>query len=478
MAAGAYKVRQVVPTGYVRTAPATSDYYNVTLSAGQTSTSNNFADAQLGNLSVLTNIVYVINGTMPVSNLNCNTHEGDTVEVSFTVVAGAQPQRFTLLTYTAPCATFDPNTASQQKVFDSDSGVFGPGSYTLDVSIPHSFYQIDFVAGWAIDRLGPAGSNIIYSAQNRLFSADNSGAHAVLASPVSLSGSVYLDANNNGAIDSGERPIAGVKVTATNGSTTQSVVSDAYGVYTFDNLPAGTYTITETQPGDYADGKDTRGNKGGTVANDKFSGIALRAGDSGAGYNFGEQQTVGSAFTGNQTQTIAWWNGSAGQALIKALNGSQTAKSLGNWLATTFNNLYGADAGSANNLAGKTNAQVAAYYQALFSNTTRKPEADAMALALADYVTNSKLAGTVAKPYGFAVSTAGLGAATANVGVNGAAFGINNNTVMTIAELLSRTNARARKGLLWDANGDASWNTAESILRDQVFALFESIDDL
>ncbi len=51
-----------------------------------------------------------------------------------------------------------------------------------------------------------------------------------------------------------------------------------YGVYTFDNLPAGTYTITETQPAGYTDGKDTLGNKGGTAANDKFSGIKLAAG--------------------------------------------------------------------------------------------------------------------------------------------------------------------------------------------------------
>ncbi len=101
-----------------------------------------------------------------------------------------------------------------------------------------------------------------------------------------------------------------------------------------------------------------------------------------------------------------------------------------------------------------------------------------MALALADYVTNSNLAKTIAGSYGFAVSTTGLGAATANVGMNGAAFGINNNTVMTITELLSRTNAHARKGLLWDANGDGSWNAAESIVRNQIYALFESIDDL
>ncbi len=272
--ASTYKVRQVTPTGFVRTAPATVDYYSVVLAPGQISSGNNFDNAALGNLSVLSNIVYLINGTTPLSDLRGTTHEGDTVQVSFTVVAGAQPQRFTLVSYTAPGATFDANTAAQQKIFDTDSGVFGPGTYTLTVSNPHSYFQVDFVGGYAIDRLGPANSNIFYSAQNRLFSADNGGTHAVLASPASLTGSVYRDTNNTGTIESGEQAIAGVKVTATAGSTTQTVVTDIYGVYTFDNLPAGTYTITETQPGDYTDGKDTLGNKAGTAANDKFSGIS------------------------------------------------------------------------------------------------------------------------------------------------------------------------------------------------------------
>ena len=475
--AGTYRVRQVTPTGFVRTAPATVDYYSVALAAGQASSGNSFSNAALGNLAALSNIVYLVNGTTPVSDLRGTTKEGDTVQVSFTVVAGTQPQRFTLVSYTAPGSAYDANTAAQQKLFDSDTGVFSPGTYTLTVSNPHSFFQVDFVGGYAIDHLGPANSNIFYSAQNRLFSADNGGTHAVLASPASLTGSVYRDANNNGTIESGEQAIAGVKVTATAGSTTQTVVTDIYGVYTFDNLPAGTYTITETQPGDYTDGKDTLGNKGGTATNDKFSGIVLAAGASGTGYNFGEQQTVGSAFAGNQTQTIAWWNGSNGQALIKALNGGQTAKNLGNWLASNFNNLFGADAGSANNLAGKTTAQVAAYYQTLYANAARKPESEALALALAVYVTNSTLAGTTATSYGFAVSATGLGAATASIGANGAAFGVNNNSILTIAELLSRTNARARKGAVWDANGDGSLNSAESVLRNQATSLFDSINN-
>lgn len=62
------------------------------------------------------------------------------------------------------------------------------------------------------------------------------------------------------------------------------------------------------------------------------------------------------------THTIAFWNGTSGQALIKALNGNSGAKNLGNWLAASFNNLFGTSAGATNDLTGKTNAQVAAYY--------------------------------------------------------------------------------------------------------------------
>jgi len=477
LVADTYRVRQVTPSGYVRTSPSTSDLFNVVLGIGQNSSGNHFANAELGNLAVLSNVVYLVNGTTPVSDLRGNTREGDTIQVSFTIAAGATPQRFTLVSYTAPVSAWDPSTAAQQKIFDTDTGVFGPGTHALTVSNPHSYFQVDFVSGYAIDRLGPAGSNIFYSNQNRLASADNGGSRAVLASPAALSGTVYRDANNNGTIDAGELPLAGVKVTVSGGSTKQTAVTDMYGVYTFDNLPAGTYTITETQPKDYTDGKETLGNKGGTVGSDKFTGIVLSANAVGSGYNFGEQQTVGAAVAGNQTQSLAWWNGSNGQALIKALNGGQNAKNLGNWLASTYNSLFGADALSANNMAGKTNAQVAAYYQSLYNNATRKPEAEALALALAVYVTNSGLAGTTATSYGFAVSAAGLGTATVNVGSNGAAFGVKNNVVLTITELLSRTNSRARKGLVWDGNGDGTLSPAETILRNQVYSVFGAVNN-
>ena len=69
LVAGNYKVREVVPAGYVRTAPATSDNYSLSLGIGQNTTGMSFANAALGNLSALSNIVYVINGQKPAADL-------------------------------------------------------------------------------------------------------------------------------------------------------------------------------------------------------------------------------------------------------------------------------------------------------------------------------------------------------------------------------------------------------------------------
>jgi hypothetical protein len=45
----------------------------------------------------------------------------------------------------------------------------------MTVVVPRCYFQIDFVCGSVIDHFGPAGSNIFYSAEDRLISADNGG---------------------------------------------------------------------------------------------------------------------------------------------------------------------------------------------------------------------------------------------------------------------------------------------------------------
>jgi hypothetical protein len=122
------------------------------------------------------NIKYVITdpvkGQITVSDLRGHVREGDTVQVIFTVIKG-HTDTLSLVSYTAPGATFVASQASQQTIYDLSTGTFGPGTYKLTVKVPPTYFQVDFVCGLAIDQFGPANSNVFYSAQGRLFSADN-----------------------------------------------------------------------------------------------------------------------------------------------------------------------------------------------------------------------------------------------------------------------------------------------------------------
>ncbi|HEX6960520.1 MAG TPA: SdrD B-like domain-containing protein, partial [Lacipirellula sp.] len=83
--------------------------------------------------------------------------------------------------------------------------------------------------------------------------------------PAKLGGHVYVDKNNNGVFDPGERPIANVLISLSgvdiHGNTvTQTTSTNASGAYSFNNLTPGTYNVVQTnQPNRYRDGKDTLG---------------------------------------------------------------------------------------------------------------------------------------------------------------------------------------------------------------------------
>jgi hypothetical protein len=151
-----------------------------------------------------------------------------------------------------------------------------------------------------------------------------------------------------------------------------------------------------------------------------------------------------SAIAAGDTATIGFWNNKNGQALIDSVNGGPGATALGNWLASTFPYLYGPRGA---NLGGKPNAQIAAYFQAVFQVKGQKTSAQILAAALACYVTNTSLAGgNYGGIFGFRISTTGTGLKTYSIGVNGASVGLQNNTSYTVLQLLQQVNLSMQNG--------------------------------
>ncbi len=110
--------------------------------------------------------------------------------------------------------------------------------------------------------------------------------------PASISGHVYLDANNNGMLDAGEPPIPGTTITLTgtdsSGNPVQGTAQTASdGSYLFTGLRAGNYTLTETQPAGYLQGQNSLGNLGGTMGQDQFF-VQVPPEAQGINYDFGE----------------------------------------------------------------------------------------------------------------------------------------------------------------------------------------------
>lgn len=125
-----------------------------------------------------------------------------------------------------------------------------------------------------------------------------------------LSGFVYIDADNSGSKDTGEPGISAVLITLTGtdssgNAVTRTATTDSTGYYSFTNLPASNgagFTLTETHPAGYLDGKETAGTVAattvGTVDNSTFdttsafnriTGVVMPEGATAVNYLFGER---------------------------------------------------------------------------------------------------------------------------------------------------------------------------------------------
>ena len=163
-----------------------------------------------------------------------------------------------------------------------------PGLYTVAFATPAGFVPTEALVGAVeTDSDGESTSTVLGSGET------DPTLDSGFVRPASIAGLVWTDLNNDGVVDPGESPIAGVTVTLTGtdgagNPVTETTTTGPDGTYSFPGLVPGTYTVTETQPTDLLDGKDKPGTAGGVLANDQIGVIELGSGTVATGYDFGE----------------------------------------------------------------------------------------------------------------------------------------------------------------------------------------------
>jgi uncharacterized repeat protein (TIGR01451 family) len=122
------------------------------------------------------------------------------------------------------------------------------GTYTLTEAQPAAYAD-------GLDVAGSAGGTVGNDAISAIALPPGTATTGYLFGELgqSISGHVWLDSNRNGALETAEAGIAAVTVTLRDAANTvvATTTTAANGTYSFANIPAGHYTLDETQPAGY-----------------------------------------------------------------------------------------------------------------------------------------------------------------------------------------------------------------------------------
>jgi hypothetical protein len=184
LAKGSYLLQNNPGANQVRTTPTLSDeiVVNVTKTDGKYF-KNVFTNyVKTFDRSAISDITYTINGKTTVSTLAGNVQEGDKVTVNFTVKPGKCVE-LSLVAYKAAAPFYTAENLKDQRLSDVATGLFKAGRHSMTICVPKCYFQVDFVGGKAINPFGPAGSNVYYTAQDRLISYVNGGTKPCACEP-------------------------------------------------------------------------------------------------------------------------------------------------------------------------------------------------------------------------------------------------------------------------------------------------------
>jgi protocatechuate 3,4-dioxygenase beta subunit len=221
LAAGSYRIREVVPAGYRRTTPS-SGYFDVTLAANQAVTGKNFGNTQK---------VYIAGTLWKDANGNGSKDAGETGLVNWRVFIDADKD-----------GVFD---STERSTLTDASGNYlfsalSAGSYRVREVLPSLWRGTAPSSGFFDLTLASGGSAIgknFGNTQNvhisgTVFNDANRDASKGTTETGLDGWRVYIDKDGDGAFDAGEN----------------SVMTDSSGFWQFRALPAGTYTVRVDPP--------------------------------------------------------------------------------------------------------------------------------------------------------------------------------------------------------------------------------------
>ncbi len=274
--AGTYSVVETAPAGYadgrdsvgtLGSMATANDKFTVTLTAGQESVSNNFGELPARIAGTVYNdanndgLIGSTEAKIAGTTVNLLNSAGTIVATTTTAADG---------TY-----AFENLVAGNYKVVEVQPAAWSDGKDTVGTGVSY------LAANDAFNVTAPAGGASV----NNNFGE--------LAPPVgvgSISGFVYLDVDTNGAKTAGDTPITTtVNLVDDNGVVVATTTTDGTGAYSFANIPAGNYTVVETQPAGYLDATETAGNNATipVATNDRIA-VTVTPGSSSTNNNFGE----------------------------------------------------------------------------------------------------------------------------------------------------------------------------------------------
>jgi uncharacterized repeat protein (TIGR01451 family) len=269
-----YTICETQPVGYADGPVGAASNINIGILSATGSTGNNFPEV----LGSVTGSVFADYGSALVTNNNNGSQEagesgigsatggaGVPITLTGTRTVGPTPLAVSLTVHT--------DTAGNYRFDDLFPGTYLVTEGVIPVALGSFNDGVNtagpVTAGGTAGTAGAVGVNSI-SALVLAAGSQGSGNNFAELPTTSIAGSVYLDLNENGTMDPTptDSRLGGVTLTlhagsACSGSPLGTANTSEVGLYSFPNLSAGTaYTVCETQPAGYEEGKVNPGTNG------------------------------------------------------------------------------------------------------------------------------------------------------------------------------------------------------------------------